>query len=108
MLLNANTLSCLEIFRNETDYTEHGSLFWVLDHTRTQFGQRLLRKWVGKPLIDREEIELRSQAVTELKNKFDSKIDAISGLMKRLPDLEKGLINVHYKRVSILRRRVVV
>ncbi|RKO87846.1 hypothetical protein BDK51DRAFT_51553 [Blyttiomyces helicus] len=51
MILNATTLNSLEIFRNETDYEEKGSLFWVLDHTHTKFGQRLLRKWVGRPLI---------------------------------------------------------
>lgn len=106
MLLNANTLSSLEIFRNQTDYTEHGSLFWVMDHTRTQFGQRLLRKWVGNPLVDREELELRSQAVAELKDNFNSKVEALTALMKRLPDLEQGLINVHYKRVCIVQSRL--
>lgn len=53
MLLAANTLSNLEIYRNETDGSVKGSLIWVLDKTKTKFGARLLRSWVGKPLIDK-------------------------------------------------------
>lgn len=47
----------LEIYHNSTDYSEHGSLFWVLNHTSTRFGKRLLRKWVGRPLVDVECVE---------------------------------------------------
>jgi DNA mismatch repair protein MSH3 len=53
MLLAANTLTNLEIYRNETDYTIRGSLIWVLDRTKTKFGARLLGNWVGRPLIDK-------------------------------------------------------
>jgi DNA mismatch repair protein MSH3 len=52
MLLNSNTLANLEIYRNQTDFTTHGSLMWALDKTHTRFGARLLQKWLGKPLID--------------------------------------------------------
>ena len=41
-----------EIYRNDTDYSTKGSLIWILDKTSTKFGARLLRSWVGKPLID--------------------------------------------------------
>ena len=53
MLLAANTLTNLEIYRNETDYTVNGSLIAVLDRTKTKFGARLLRNWVGRPLVDK-------------------------------------------------------
>lgn len=54
MLLAANTLTNLEIYRNETDNTTHGSLMWVLDRTKTRFGARLLRSWVSRPLVDKQ------------------------------------------------------
>jgi DNA mismatch repair protein MSH3 len=54
MLLNANTLVNLEVYRNSTNHKEEGSLFSVLNHTQTKFGQRLLKRWVGRPLIDIE------------------------------------------------------
>ena len=34
----------------QTDRTERGSLFWVLNHTLTSFGRRLLGKWISYPL----------------------------------------------------------
>lgn len=54
MLLNGGTISSLEIYRNQTDFSEKGSLLWVLDHTRTKFGRRMLRKWIGRPLLTRQ------------------------------------------------------
>ena len=53
MLLAANTLTNLEIYRNNTDNSILGSLIWVLDQTKTKFGARLLRSWVGRPLVDK-------------------------------------------------------
>jgi DNA mismatch repair protein MSH3 len=53
MLLAANTLTNLEIYRNETDHSVNGSLIWILDRTKTKFGARLLRNWIGRPLIDK-------------------------------------------------------
>jgi DNA mismatch repair protein MSH3 len=54
MLLNGSTISSLEIYRNQTDFSKKGSLLWVLDHTRTKFGRRMLRKWIGRPLLAKQ------------------------------------------------------
>lgn len=102
MLLNGNTLSSLEIYQNQTDYTAKGSLFWTMDRTKTRFGQRLLRKWVGRPLIDKERLEERIAAVEELKNgentiPFD-KLKFLLGKIKT--DLEKVLIRIYYKKCT--------
>jgi DNA mismatch repair protein MSH3 len=58
MLLNGSTISSLEIYRNQTDFSEKGSLLWVLDHTRTKFGRRMLRKWIGRPLLAKRYLEM--------------------------------------------------
>lgn len=52
MTLSAGTLRNLEILNNQTDGSVKGSLLWVLDHTRTPFGRRLMRKWLSQPLTD--------------------------------------------------------
>ncbi|KAG8920758.1 Mismatch repair protein msh3, partial [Tulasnella sp. 418] len=52
MLLPSTTLNNLEIYRNSTDFSEKGSLFWILNRTTTKFGARLLKSWVGRPLVD--------------------------------------------------------
>lgn len=53
MLLNANTLANLEIYRNADDGGEKGSLLWLLAVTTTKMGKRQLREWVGRPLVDK-------------------------------------------------------
>jgi DNA mismatch repair protein MSH3 len=105
MLLNGNTLTSLEIYRNQTDHSENGSLFWTLDRTRTRFGQRLLRKWVGRPLLDRAKLEERIAAVEELKDGTQSLIvDKIKKLLSKVKtDLERSLIRIYYGKVRFNR-----
>ncbi|WPH03587.1 DNA mismatch repair protein MSH3 [Acrodontium crateriforme] len=102
MLLNGNTLNTLEIYRNQTDNSEHGSLFWTLDRTQTRFGQRLLRKWVGRPLLDKKKLDERVAAVQELKDSQPGiKVDRIKHLLGKVRgDLEKSLIRIYYKKCS--------
>ncbi|KAF2831967.1 DNA mismatch repair protein MSH3 [Ophiobolus disseminans] len=102
MLLNGNTLSSLEIYQNQTDYTAKGSLFWTMDRTKTRFGQRLLRKWVGRPLIDKVRLEERIAAVEELKEGENTiAVDKVKFLLGKIKtDLEKVLIRIYYKKCS--------
>ncbi|KAK6002759.1 hypothetical protein QM012_001509 [Aureobasidium pullulans] len=102
MLLNGNTLSSLEIYQNQTDYTERGSLFFILNRTQTRFGQRLLRKWVGRPLLDQTQLQTRIGAVEELLDS-DRAIptDRIKNLLAHVRgDLEKSLIRIYYKKCA--------
>lgn len=102
MLLNGNTLVSLEIYQNQTDQSAKGSLFWTLDRTQTRFGQRLLRKWVGRPLLDKTRLEERINAVEELKNaERITMVERIKGLLGRVKsDLEKSLIRIYYGKVN--------
>jgi DNA mismatch repair ATPase MutS len=52
MKLDGNTLNNLELLRNQSNAQERGSLLWILDHTHTPFGKRLLINWIKQPLID--------------------------------------------------------
>lgn len=54
------------MLRNEEDGTERGSLLWLLDHSATAAGGRLLRSWVAHPLTDATAINERLDAVEEL------------------------------------------
>ena len=101
MLLNGTTLTSLEIYQNQTDHSEKGSLFWTLDRTKTRFGQRLLRKWVGRPLLVRAQLEERISAVEELLDGESTvKVDRIKRLLSQIKsDLEKSLIRIYYGKV---------
>jgi DNA mismatch repair protein MSH3 len=102
MLLNGNTLTSLEIYQNQTDHTTRGSLFWMMDKTQTRFGGRLLRKWVGRPMLDKTAIEDRLTAVEELLDPSNAtnvdKLRRVLGKMKT--DLEKSLIRIYYGRCT--------
>jgi DNA mismatch repair protein MSH3 len=102
MLLNGNTLTSLEIYHNQTDHTEKGSLFWTLDKTHTRFGQRLLRKWVGRPLLDKERLEERVAAVEELlSGQQTPNVDKIHALLRNIKsDLERSLIRIYYGKCT--------
>lgn len=101
MLLNGTSLTSLEIYQNQTDHTEKGSLFWTLDRTKTRFGQRLLRKWVGRPLLRRAELEERISAVEELNSdQPTTRVDKVKHLLSQIrSDLEKSLIRIYYGKV---------
>ena len=100
MLLNGNTLTSLEIYQNQTEHTAKGSLFWTMDRTRTRFGQRLLRKWVGRPLLDQAKLEDRIAAVEELKEgERTMNVDKLKHLLSNTKgDLERSLIRIYYKK----------
>ncbi|KAI9796319.1 MAG: Mismatch repair protein msh3 [Piccolia ochrophora] len=102
MLLNGNTLTSLEIYRNQTDYSGKGSLFWTLDRTKTRFGQRLLRKWVGRPLLDKDKLQERVAAVEELKQGGQiAMVEKLKSLLSRTKcDLERGLIRIYYGKCT--------
>ena len=102
MLLNGTSLTSLEIYQNQTDHTEKGSLFWTLDRTKTRFGRRLLRKWVGRPLLVRSDLEARIEAVEELlRNKNTPDVDLVHRVLSQTrSDLEKSLIRIYYGKCT--------
>lgn len=63
MMLDSATRRNLELTQTLRDKNRQGSLLWVIDYTRTAMGGRLLRKWTEQPLIDKEQIEKRLDAV---------------------------------------------
>lgn len=108
MLINGTTLESLEVYRNATDHQEKGSLFWAINKTHTRFGQRLLRKWIGRPLLDKDKLEERVAAVEELlENQSTWRVDKLEGLLKSTKaDLERSLIRIYYGKCS--RRELLV
>ncbi len=66
MVLDATTLTNLEVFRNQREGTRKATLLGVLDRTVTPPGGRLLRDWLRRPLRDAEPISARHDAVGEL------------------------------------------
>uniref|UniRef100_A0A8C7PZF8 DNA mismatch repair protein MSH3 n=1 Tax=Oncorhynchus mykiss TaxID=8022 RepID=A0A8C7PZF8_ONCMY len=100
MVLSAPTLRNLEILTNQTDGGTKGSLLWVLDHTHTLFGRRLMRKWVSQPLKDAQSICERQGAVCEILESDSVTLPSVRALLFRLPDLERGVCSIYHKKCS--------
>uniref|UniRef100_A0A7N8Y9C2 DNA mismatch repair protein MSH3 n=1 Tax=Mastacembelus armatus TaxID=205130 RepID=A0A7N8Y9C2_9TELE len=86
-------------FYCHTDGGVKGSLLWVLDHTRTPFGRRLMRKWVSQPLTD-PSISERQDAIQEILESDSLTLNSIRSLMSHLPDLERGICSIYHKKSS--------
>ncbi len=65
MTLDAQTRRNLELTESSRGERRH-SLIAVLDQTRTPMGSRLLRRWVGQPLLDCAELTVRQDGVQAL------------------------------------------
>ncbi|MGI6097460.1 MAG: DNA mismatch repair protein MutS [Dethiobacteria bacterium] len=88
MILDKTTHRNLELTQTIREGKKKGSLLSVLDQTRTAMGGRMLRSWLEKPLIEREQIERRLAAVEELVNNNFLREDLASTL-KGIQDLER-------------------
>ncbi len=66
MVLGVSTVRNLELTETLREKEKRGSLLWVLDKTKTAMGARMLRSWIEQPLIQKDEIEMRLDAVEAL------------------------------------------
>ena len=66
MILDSAARRNLELTETIRDKNRRGSLLWVLDKTKTAMGARRLRSFLEQPLLDREEILARQEAIEEL------------------------------------------
>ena len=95
MALDINARRNLELTEKMRDKSKKGTLLWVLDKTSTSMGGRLLRRWINDPLVDVNEINLRLEAVKELKNSIILRGDIIEAL-KKVYDIERLAAKIAY------------
>jgi DNA mismatch repair protein MutS len=88
MGLDTVTRRNLELFDSLRPDAPDCSLLAVIDETRTAMGARLLRRWLGQPLLEVVEIERRQDGVQLF---FDSAVrrGRASALLAKMPDLER-------------------
>ncbi len=95
MMLDSSTRRNLELCETLREKQKRGSLLWVLDKTKTAMGARTLRKYVEQPLIDKKEIEMRLDAVSELKEGEISR-EEIREYLSPVYDLERLITRIAY------------
>lgn len=95
MTMDPFTRRNLELTETVRDRTKKGSLLWLLDETVTSMGGRLLKRWIEKPLVSREEIEKRLEAVDCLYSRLIVR-DDLRLRLKEVYDLERLTARVSY------------
>lgn len=68
MFLDESTTLSLELFETMRRRSAKGSLFKVLEKTVTPMGSRLLKRWIGYPLVDIGRIKQRLAAVSNFRD----------------------------------------
>jgi DNA mismatch repair protein MutS len=91
MALDVQTQRNLELFYSSRSGTAGGSLLSIIDLTKTAMGGRLLRRWLGQPLLDITELNKRQDAIEWFAASTLARHQTIS-LLGGVADLER-LIN---------------
>lgn len=93
MVLDESTLRNLELLPDGRDRSPGGTLFEVVNRTRTSMGARLLKRWLLKPLLQLDQIMERQNLVAAL---FEDGmlLATLREQLRDLPDLERLLSKI--------------
>ncbi|MCH5268145.1 MAG: DNA mismatch repair protein MutS [Lachnospiraceae bacterium] len=99
MLIDRATRRNLELCETMREKVKRGSLFWVLDKTRTAMGARLLRNSIEQPLVDREQINRRLDMIQELNENIISR-EELREYLTPIYDLERLISKISYRTAN--------
>ncbi len=95
MKLDFNTRRNLELTQTMLTKEKRGSLFWVLDNTKTAMGKRLLRTWIENPLMNVGIISNRQAAVAEFVNDTVLRLE-IMAMLSGILDIKRIMTKIVY------------
>ncbi|WAA13518.1 DNA mismatch repair protein MutS [Fervidibacillus halotolerans] len=78
----------LELTETIRSRGKKGSLLWLLDETMTSMGGRLLKQWIHRPLLSRDQIERRLHFVEVLKDHYFERQE-LRERLKNVYDIER-------------------
>lgn len=93
------TKSSLDLIENARTKKKHGSLYWLLDETKTAMGMRLLKTWIDRPLISKQAIRERQNIVETFLESFIERSDLADSL-KGVYDIERLSSRVSFGKVN--------
>ena len=99
MQLDKQTRRNLEIYNGGIDGIEQHSLLAILDKTHTSMGARLMRNWIGQPLITIDGIQSRQGYVEMMFNNPFAR-NTVRSHLKKISDLERLAIRVKNETAS--------
>ena len=97
--MSYTTKSSLDLLENARTGKKHGSLYWLLDETKTAMGMRLLRQWIDRPLVNQEQIDERQNIVQVFLDHFFERSDLTDSL-KGVYDIERLASRVSFGKAN--------
>ena len=99
MALDKVALRNLELTETTRSKARRGSLLWILDRTQTAMGSRLLRSWIERPLLSKDEIERRLDAVEQLMGNPMASVQ-LREVLSGVYDVERLLSRIAYEAIN--------
>ena len=99
MVIDSSTRRNLELVETLREKQKRGSLLWVLDKTKTAMGARMLRSFIEQPLIEKEKIEERLDALEELNNHMITR-EELREYLNPVYDLERLIGKAVYQTAN--------
>ena len=99
MQIDETTRRNLELLRSMRYGSNFGSLISILNKTETPMGARLLTQWLLNPLLQKDEIEKRQDAVHTLKENYILTSD-IKAILNNIGDLSRIIGKIGSQRVN--------
>ena len=85
----------LELTRTIRSDEKYGSLYWLLDNTKTAMGGRLLKQWISKPSSDINEIISRQDMIQSFIDNFMIRND-VRVMLDEVYDLERLIARISF------------
>ena len=99
MMLDSSTRRNLELVETLREKQKRGTLLWVLDKTKTAMGARKLRSMVEQPLIEKEQIGERLDAITAMNQDVITR-EEIREYLNPIYDLERLVSRISYQSAN--------
>ena len=99
MIIDSSSRRNLELTETLRDKQKRGSLLWVMDKTKTAMGARMLRNMIEQPLIHKDDIEARLDAIAELNNSVIDR-DEIREYLNTIYDLERLMTRISLRTAN--------
>lgn len=100
LILDASTQKNLEIINNSQDGGKKNTLFSVVDRAATSMGSRTIKKWLQRPLVQKQSILQRQEVIAAFVKNVDA-MQQLEILLGRLSDVERIVGRIALKRAII-------
>ncbi|GFH43353.1 DNA mismatch repair protein MutS [Lactococcus hodotermopsidis] len=99
LLMDAASKKSLDLISNARTGKKMGSLYWLLDETKTAMGTRMLRTWIDRPLVSESAIQKRQAIIQTFLDHFFERSD-LTETLKGVYDIERLAARVSFGKAN--------